>query len=72
VTNTTRPPDAGGAGEVEALCAELVAELRDTVRLYQTTITEAARQIAARRRQALRCQRNWKPHLFMLQGSIAI
>jgi hypothetical protein len=49
VTNPTRPSDAGGVGEVEALCAELVAELRemrDTVSLYQTTIADAARYIA--------------------------
>jgi hypothetical protein len=49
VTNTTRPSEAGGIGEIEALCAELVAELRemrDTVSLYQTTIADAARYIA--------------------------
>jgi hypothetical protein len=41
VTNTTQLSDAGDIGEVEALCAELVAELRemrDTVSLYQTTL----------------------------------
>jgi hypothetical protein len=49
MTNTARPSDAGGIGEVEALCAELVAELRemrDTVRLYRETIADAARYIA--------------------------
>jgi hypothetical protein len=50
MTNTTQPSDAGSVDEVEALCAELVAELRemrDTVRLYRTTIADAARYIAA-------------------------
>jgi hypothetical protein len=53
MANTTQPSDAGGVGEVgevEALCAELVAELRDmrdTVRFFQTTIADAARYITA-------------------------
>jgi hypothetical protein len=49
VTNPSRPADTGGIGEVEALCGELVAELRemrDTVSLYRDTIAEAARYIA--------------------------
>jgi hypothetical protein len=49
VTNPSRPANAGGVDEVEALCAELVAELRemrDTVSLYRETIADAARYIA--------------------------
>jgi hypothetical protein len=37
MTNLIQHPDTGGIGEVEALCAELVAELREmhaTVSLY--------------------------------------
>jgi hypothetical protein len=48
--NPTQPSDAGAVGEVESLCAELVAELvemRDTITLYRTTIGEGARYIAA-------------------------
>ncbi|MGH8905727.1 MAG: hypothetical protein ACRD0K_04255 [Egibacteraceae bacterium] len=50
MTNPTQQSDTGAVSEVEALCAELVAELRemrDMVKAYRDTISEAARYIAA-------------------------
>jgi hypothetical protein len=49
MTNTIQQPDAGAIGEVEALCVELVAELRamtDMLGLYRQTVADAARYIA--------------------------
>ncbi|MGH8909903.1 MAG: hypothetical protein ACRD0K_26260 [Egibacteraceae bacterium] len=49
MANPTQHPDAGAIGEVEALCAELVAELRamaDMLALYRETVADAARYIA--------------------------
>ncbi|MGH8909069.1 MAG: hypothetical protein ACRD0K_21905 [Egibacteraceae bacterium] len=50
MTDLIRHPDPGAVDEVEALGAELAAELREMremVRAYRDTIAQAARYIAA-------------------------
>ncbi|MGH8910578.1 MAG: hypothetical protein ACRD0K_29800 [Egibacteraceae bacterium] len=49
--NATDESDKGSIGEVESVCAEIVAELRgmrDMLALYRQTVADAARYIAHR------------------------